>query len=146
MVTLTNLGNTYLLVVPLNDTYDPTKLDYMYSDPPPNSSNEVKGVLLWSDLTGIEHLNPGANFTVEIVFTAIEPTEPNHTLNLATVVNASFGKFGSLTREDSAVVVIRAPAPVGGEVIPPDMDQLVRRLEELSRKTSDQAISLLNKR
>lgn len=145
-VTITNLGNTYLLVVPLNDTYDPTKLDYMYADPPPNSTNEVKGVLLWSDLTGIEHLNPGANLTVEIVFTAIEPTAPNHTLNLATVVNASFGEFGNLTREDSAVVVIRAPAPVGGEVIPPDMDQLVRRLEELSRKISNQAISLLDKR
>jgi hypothetical protein len=61
-------------------------------------------------------------------------------------MNASFGEFGSLTRDDSAVVIIRSPAPVGGEVIPPDMDQLMRRLEELSRRASTQVVSLLDVR
>jgi uncharacterized repeat protein (TIGR01451 family) len=65
-VNITNTGGSSLLTVPLNDTYDPSKLDYVSASPSPDGVNETLGVLLWGDLTGGGVLLPGGSLLVNI--------------------------------------------------------------------------------
>jgi uncharacterized repeat protein (TIGR01451 family) len=130
-VTVANLGDTPLYTVPLNDTYDPSKLDYLSADPSPDSIDEGLGALLWNDLTGPGDLSPGENVTIAINFTAVGATEPGSTTNRGLVVNASLGEHGYISGEDSASLVIVREKPVGGEVMPPDLAPLRRAIEAL---------------
>ena len=119
-VTVTNAGGIPLIVVPLNDTYDPSKLDYESATPAPDAVDEGVGLLQWYDLTGVGSLDPGASTSVVIHFGALEPTGSEGTLNRAEVVNATTTYEGVyLSGEGTAKVWITVP--VGGEVFPPDL-------------------------
>ncbi|NQT07533.1 DUF11 domain-containing protein [Candidatus Bathyarchaeota archaeon] len=119
-VTVTNAGGIPLMTVPLNDTYDPSKLDYESATPAPDSEDQGIGLLQWYDLTGVGSLAPGASVSVVIDFRALEPTGSEGTLNRAEVVNATTTYEGVyLSGEDTAKVWITVP--VGGEIFPPDL-------------------------
>jgi uncharacterized repeat protein (TIGR01451 family) len=113
-VTVTNAGGIPLIVVPLNDTYDPTKLDYESATSAPDSVDEGAGLLQWYDLTGVGSLAPGASISVVIDFRALEPTGPEGTVNATTTYEGVY-----LSGEDTAKV--RITVPVGGEIYPPDL-------------------------
>jgi hypothetical protein len=119
-LTVTNAGGIPLLIIPLKDTYDPSKLDYESASPAPDSVDEGIGLLQWVDLTGVGSLAPGASILVVINFRALEPTGPEGTLNGAEVINATTTYEGVyLSGEDTAKVWITVP--VGGEIYPPDL-------------------------
>jgi uncharacterized repeat protein (TIGR01451 family) len=119
-VTVTNAGGIPLTTVPLNDTYDPSKLDYESATPAPDSVDEGIGLLQWYDLTGVGSLAPDASISVIIDFRALEPTGSEGTLNRAEVINATTTYEGVyLSGEDTAKVWITVP--VGGEIFPPDL-------------------------
>lgn len=119
-VTVTNAGGIPLMTVPLNDTYDPSKLDYESATPAPDSVDEGVGLLQWYDLTRVGSLSPDASISVVIDFRALEPTGSEGTLNRAEVINATTTYEGVyLSGDDTARVWITVP--VGGEIFPPDL-------------------------
>lgn len=87
-ITVTNSGTIPLETVPLTDTYDPAKLDYVGANPAPDNVDEILGVLEWVDLTGPGSLDPGLAIDVEVNFTATASTQPGYTVNLGEVVDA----------------------------------------------------------
>ena len=107
-VTIRNKGNTALETIPLKDTYDPLKLDYISSNPAPDTVNEGTGVLEWFDLTGLGTLAPNVSSTVIITFEAVESTVPGSTTNLGETINAKvLGENIFLSGSDTAFVVIQ---------------------------------------
>lgn len=142
-VTVTNAGGIPLTTVPLNDTYDPSKLDYESATPAPDSVDEGIGLLQWYDLTGVGSLAPGASISVIIDFRALEPTGSEGTLNRAEVINATTAYEGVyLSGEDTAKVWITAP--VGGEIFPPDLTY-ARAIATLILTAASASIVLLYK-
>jgi uncharacterized repeat protein (TIGR01451 family) len=114
-VKVTNNGDIPILVLPLKDTYDPAKLDYLEATPTPDSVNEAAGELNWTDLTGPGSLAPMGSVTVQIKFQTLEATTGTGTTDLAEVINAYLGDDTYLNGSDTAKVIILAP--VGGEVM-----------------------------
>jgi uncharacterized repeat protein (TIGR01451 family) len=114
-VKVTNNGDLPILVLPLEDTYDPAKLDYLGATPPPDTVNETEGTLGWADLTGAGSLPPTGSVTVQISFQALEATTGSGTVDLAEVIDAYLGDDTYLSGSDTAAVIILSP--VGGEVI-----------------------------
>lgn len=90
-VTLTNTGQTGITVLPLEDTYDPTYLDYQSASPAPDSVDETTGTLRWDNLTASGELWPGQSLTITLNFTALASTAglpDGVTVNTATVSGA----------------------------------------------------------
>jgi uncharacterized repeat protein (TIGR01451 family) len=114
-VKVTNTGDVPILVLPLKDTYDPAKLDYIEATPAPNAVDEASGVIDWSDLTGAGSLAPSAYVTVQVKFIALEATTGSGTTNLAEVIDAYLGDDTYLSGSDTAIVIILSP--IGGEVM-----------------------------
>jgi len=114
-VKVTNTGDIPILVLPLKDTYDPVKLDYLEATPSPDNVNEAAGALDWTDLTGPGSLAPLGSVTVQVKFQTLEATTGTGTTDLAEVINAYLGDDTYLNGSDTAKVIILAP--VGGEVI-----------------------------
>jgi len=114
-VKIANTGDVPILVLPLKDTYDPTKLDYIEATPAPDAVNEASGALDWSDLTGPGSLAPGAYMVVQIKFKALAVTTGIGTTDLAEVIDAYLGDDIYLSGSDTASVVILSP--IGGEVL-----------------------------
>jgi fimbrial isopeptide formation D2 family protein/uncharacterized repeat protein (TIGR01451 family) len=85
-VRVENTGNTYIPVVPMSDTYDPTYLTYNSATPP--SDTAVPGTITWNDVSGGSGLLPGQFVDVTINFTATaEGTTPDtdDTASISTV-------------------------------------------------------------
>ena len=118
-VKITNTGEVPLVTVPLSDTYDPAKLDYQSATTAPDSVDEVTGTLGWNDLTGAGELAPGGSVQVEVAFKALAGAYPDPTIDTAEVVDA-LAKDGSLLG-GSAYAGVLITAPVGGEVLEPDL-------------------------
>ena len=118
-IKITNTGEVPLLTVPLSDTYDPTKLDYQSATPAPDAVDEVTGTLSWNDLTGPGELAPGGSVQVEVTFKALAGAYPEPTIDAAKVVDA-LAKDGSLVGGSASAGVL-ITAPVGGEVLEPDL-------------------------
>ncbi|MFL5801497.1 MAG: SdrD B-like domain-containing protein [Roseiflexaceae bacterium] len=79
--------STILSPVPLADTYDASRLQFVSAAPPVDSSTPA-GTLTWSDLGP---LYPGQTKTVTVTFKALQPaTNPETINNTATVSGASF--------------------------------------------------------
>jgi len=114
-VKVTNTGDLPILVLPLKDTYDPAKLDYLSATPAPDAVNETTGTLDWVDLTGAGSLLPMGSVTVQISFQALEATTGSGTVDLAEVIDAYLGDDTYLSGSDTATVIILSP--VGGEVV-----------------------------
>ncbi|MFH2110657.1 MAG: hypothetical protein ABIJ47_05280, partial [Candidatus Bathyarchaeota archaeon] len=114
-VKVTNTGDIPILVIPLKDTYDPAKLDYIEATPAPDAVDEASGVLDWNDLTGPGSLAPSTTVTVQVKFKALEATTGSGTTDLAEVIDAYLGDDTYLNGSDTASVVILSP--IGGEVM-----------------------------
>ncbi len=73
-IRITNTGATIINYLPLQDLYDPSKLQFVSAVPAPNSTGA--GVLNWSDLTASfgHDLGPGQAFEVQLRFLAIGAT------------------------------------------------------------------------
>jgi len=90
-VTMTNTGLTAITVLPLEDTYDPTYLDFQSALPSPDSVDEATGTLRWNNLVSSGALLPGQSVTVTLNFIALASTAglPGEvTVNTATVSGA----------------------------------------------------------
>lgn len=110
---ITNTGSTALETVPLEDHYDPDKLDYVTASILPDGIDEVLGELTWIDLTDGGVLAPNASIVLSITFTALESTSPGVTVNLASVVEAKIESFDVyLTVSDEDEVQILEPAMI----------------------------------
>ena len=101
--------NTSLSPVPLTDTYDPTKLEFVSASVPPSSVDAVGGSLTWDDIGPI---NAGLTKRIEVTFKALEPvgnaTELNIT-NTGTVNNAFFANGLPATDDTDSVIVTLEP-------------------------------------
>lgn len=74
-IVITNTGNTVIDVLPLEDFYDPTYLQFVSATP--TQSSVSGGVIRWNDLTvGPGNLAVGASMTVTVRFTALKVTAP----------------------------------------------------------------------
>lgn len=115
-VTITNTGNSLLTVIPLEDTYDPMFLGFVSATPSPDVT-APPGTLRWNDLTGPPpngfgvDLAPGATFTVNLTFTALQSTSSQVggvTVDTVTIAGATdqYG-FVAPTVSDSEEVTIR---------------------------------------
>jgi uncharacterized repeat protein (TIGR01451 family) len=95
--------NTSLAPVPLTDTYDPAKLQFVSTSIPPTSVDEGTGTISWDDIGPI---NAGVSKRVTLTFKALEPagnsTETPIT-NTATVTNAFFAN-GDPANDDTDTV------------------------------------------
>ncbi|MBC7251856.1 MAG: DUF11 domain-containing protein [Anaerolineae bacterium] len=87
-ITVVNNGETAILVLPLEDTYDPTYLDYVSASPEPDSVDETTGTLSWDNLVSSGPLAPGGSIVVTLNFTALASTGEGVTTNTATVSGA----------------------------------------------------------
>ncbi len=115
LITVENTGNTAISTLPLKDTFDDTKLQFVSATPSPNSQSN--GLLEWSDLTGTGSLAVGDSVTVLVTFKALASTTPNTTINTATVTGA-IDENGDTVPDasDTADVAILTPASVGDYV------------------------------
>ncbi|RLC58240.1 MAG: hypothetical protein DRI80_14045 [Chloroflexota bacterium] len=90
-VTMTNNGLTAITTLPLEDTYDPTYLDFQSALPAPDFVDEATGTLRWDNLAPPSGLVPGQSVTVTLNFTALASTAGlpgGVTVNTATVSGA----------------------------------------------------------
>jgi uncharacterized repeat protein (TIGR01451 family) len=129
-VTIVNTGDTGITVLPLEDTYDPTYLDYQSASPAPDFVDETMGTLRWNNLASSGTLLPGGSVVVTLNFTALASTAGGVTVNSATVSEAMDENEQLLpeqTASDNVTIVTAdfglskvrttaSPVPVGGAV------------------------------
>ena len=109
-VNITNTGSTALEIVPLVDTYDTSKLDFVSATIFPDTVDEILGVLTWFDLTDGGVLAPNASIVLSITYTALESTSPGTTVNLASVIEAKIEGYDVyLSVSDTDMVQIVEP-------------------------------------
>ena len=65
-INVTNLGNTKLTKVPLDDTFETTCLNFSSADPVPDDYSKIAGTIHWENLTSLEPLQ-SAVVTVNFV-------------------------------------------------------------------------------
>ena len=107
-INITNNGDASFHTVPLNDTYDPTVLEYKTALPPPDDVT-TPGLLLWDDLTGAGSLTPGQSILVQVNYTAIGNSYPDVTVNHANVSRAAVGEGLYMHGYDNASLTVAAP-------------------------------------
>ena len=114
VITVLNTGNTTLVTVPLQDTFDPVYLGYVNAIPVPDQVNNTAGTLKWNDITGSGVMLPGESKVLAVTFLAKKSTDllPNkQTANVATVSGAKDDKGNTLpNKQDQAPVRITNPA------------------------------------
>ncbi|MBP9072110.1 MAG: DUF11 domain-containing protein, partial [Caldilineaceae bacterium] len=102
-IEITNLGSTVIVILPLQDNYNPAFLGFIEAIPAHDAY--VPGQINWNDLTPFfGDLLPKKSITVTVVFTAVQAT--SGTTNTATINNA-VDNFGNL-----AGALSLAPVPV----------------------------------
>ena len=104
-------ANEILQPVPLTDTYDSDRLEYVSADLAPDTPL-VPGILTWSDIGPIY---PGATKTVTVSFRALEPltTTTGNTTNTANVSGAAF-QDGTPANDATEQVILTVTA--GGSI------------------------------
>jgi hypothetical protein len=126
---VTNVGTTTLAVVPLEDVYDPTYLEFLSASPPPDDLT-TPGSLRWNDLTGDGVLEPQAEISVTVTFRALKSTNalPNRqTINTAIVAGATdVNQQIAPTAQDNAPVRITAPAVTVVKTVSDPADGVVK--------------------
>jgi len=121
--TVGGLDDTTLNPVPLLDCYDPTRLQFVASEPPPDSvaTNSGVGELRWNNLGPIY---AGGGRLVEVTFKVLEP--PNNVsatvTNMACITNAWFAN--GLPANESWATNIAPVLPAGtiGDFVWRDLD------------------------
>jgi uncharacterized repeat protein (TIGR01451 family) len=97
--------NITLTPVPLTDTYDPARLQYVSASPPPDNVNTGTGVITWNNIGPI---NGQDSKYVTVVFKAKEPSNlltGDTTTNVANVTNAFFANGSPANSGTSAAGV-----------------------------------------
>lgn len=100
--------------LPLTDTYDPSKLQFVSADPSPDSTTPA-GTLTW---TNLGPLYGGQTKTVRVTFLALDPGATSAaTNNTASVSGARFGS-GRLVNDatDTEPVTVRRTARIGDTI------------------------------
>lgn len=96
--------------LPLTDTYDPSKLQFVSASPPVDSSAPV-GTLTWNNLGP---LYPGGTVQVMVTFKALQPTtSPVNASNTATV-NAA--RFANGTPANTGIATATVPLIATGSI------------------------------
>jgi uncharacterized repeat protein (TIGR01451 family) len=112
-INVINIGKTTLTVVPLQDTYDTTYLEFLRASPEPDDAT-VPGTLKWVDLTGAGTLESLDEISITVTFRALASTDqlPNkQTINYVKVEGATdVNDEIAPTDEDEAPVRITDPA------------------------------------
>ncbi len=104
-------------VVPLVDTYEPSRLRYLSASIPPTSVNTTTGTITWSNIGPI---NADAMKTIYVSFEVLEPASNASgvsTVNTADVTNAVFANGLPASNDQSSVTVaINPTASIGDQV------------------------------
>ena len=104
-------------VVPLVDTYEPSRLRYLSASIPPTSVNTTTGTITWSNIGPI---NADAMKTIYVSFEVLEPASNASgvsTVNTANVTNAVFANGLPASNDQSSVTVaINPTASIGDQV------------------------------
>lgn len=75
-IEIRNQGFTTATVVPFIEDYDPNYLQFVSSDPLPETIDEVTGALLWEDLTVyLGDMPPNGTYLITTYFRAVAPVE-----------------------------------------------------------------------
>ncbi len=115
-IVIANTGDTRIDVLPLDDTYDGTILQYVTATVAPTSSSS--GSLHWDDLTtALGDVAPGNSVQLTVTFTAIGSTHGADSINTA-ATNGATDQYGDNIPNDSdtASVKIWTPASIGDTV------------------------------
>ncbi|MCD6344101.1 MAG: hypothetical protein J7M17_00645 [Anaerolineae bacterium] len=108
-IAITNVGETVVDVLPLDDEYDDTYLFFAYADTMPNESYD--GLVSWYDLTETfsQDLAPDASVVITVVFTVIQ--DISSTINLAYVEGAvdEYGTPISRVEDEAEVKDVQGP-------------------------------------
>jgi uncharacterized repeat protein (TIGR01451 family) len=113
-IVITNTGSATLTLLPLEDTYDPTYLEFQSAQPSPDITET--GRLVWNDLTSPPRtdLATGQSVYISVTFTAITSTQhliPSVTINTATSRGAQAGAITLPPIEDEADIGIETGGP-----------------------------------
>ncbi|MBX0326139.1 DUF11 domain-containing protein, partial [Oscillochloris sp. ZM17-4] len=111
-IVITNDSLIDIVSLPLRDVFNPAALRFESASPPPDSADQVGGVLAWGDLlatTGRARLAPGESITVETVYTALR--DITAAVNTAEVSGAK-DEYGNAVQPRQAQVPIRIVGPV----------------------------------
>ena len=123
--TTTGDENTTLQPVPLQDTYDTNKLEFVSAIPVQNNvtANGSVGYISWDDIGPIY---PGGTSTVALLFNVLEP--PNNSSNMVTntamTVNAKFQNGWNSNNATDEVVTVTLPTGSIGDFVWRDIDGL----------------------
>ncbi len=130
-ITVQNTGDTALTTVPLTDTFDDTKFDFVSASVTGYSYTDGSGTISWSDITGSNSLNPGDSVNVDVVLVATASTGGTASTNTATTSGVEDENGETLgDQTDTAYVKVTQPcvaitktltsdstAPVGSDVV-----------------------------
>ncbi len=133
-ITISNDGAADLTRVPLQDTFDPTFLQFASAAPPPGATSDpAAGRLVWDDVLpalGLSRLRPGQIISVTTVFTALRSVDAA-TINRAesTGVRDEFGDEVQAPRQAEVPIrIIPGPAEATPTATPfPDEQPRPRR-------------------
>ena len=109
-------SDTVLNPVPLTDTYDPAKLEYVSASFAPSTISTATGVITW---TNVGPLNPGDTKTITLTFKGLEPAgNTSETItNTATVTNALFANgLPANGGSDDAVTTLTPTGSISGVI------------------------------
>jgi LPXTG-motif cell wall-anchored protein len=110
-IIITNESLIDIVSLPLRDVYNPSALRFESANPPPDSVDQVGGVLAWSDLlstTGRAALRPGESIRIQTVYTALR--DITDAVNTAEVSGAK-DEYGNAVSPRQAQVPIRIVGP-----------------------------------
>ena len=114
VITVFNTGNTTLVTVPLEDTFDAAYLGYVNAIPVPEVIDNANGMLRWNDITGAGVMLPGGSKVLVVTFITKKSTDAltnKQTNNVAVVTGAQDDKGNTLPdKQDQAPVRITDPA------------------------------------
>ncbi|NTW01833.1 MAG: hypothetical protein HGA19_11145 [Oscillochloris sp.] len=110
-IVITNDSLVDIVSLPLRDVFNPAALGFESANPPPDSVDQVGGVLTWDDLlatTGRTALAPGESITIQTVYTALRDIDA--AVNTAEVSGAR-DEYGNAVQPRQAQVPIRIVGP-----------------------------------
>lgn len=111
-IVITNTGNTVIDVLPLEDIYDPTYLQFLSATPA--ESSVAGGVIRWNDLTTTAgNLAVGASTSVTVRFTALKVTDSIVRSALGVDKIAAGPTVDGLVKNDENYVFVGRADPAG---------------------------------
>ena len=111
VATITNTGQSALMVVPLRLAVAPAVLEMVGASLTPD--NVSGGMHVWDDVTGAGTLAPGARTEVRVIFRSIGPSRdlPGQVMTAAGIVQGATDAAGQTAPPANAVAQVRVTAP-----------------------------------